>query len=310
MASDKFSTPTPQPSSVSSATSIGVPVAAGIGSAIYNEWSQREAERRQQKYYEKNVAMNYKFARQAERDSALNQKYGLQNAGLSTALASEGKFSAPALASSPIAGDAKGQKFSLDPLAASQLMTNEAQRRLIEESAREKQIKNDNAEDENATYDTQFRAKIDELLKDPNISEEYKTALMAMKNEEKSYTKGTFDALMAFSNLSPTLQESTLRKANASFQYDILDWKKKFESDKYIAQMDKAQFENLIESTAKARAEILNLSANTALTQAEQNNLKAQAMKAIAEANSIYHGDVAALWANDDWKALIAHYSS
>lgn len=306
MASDKFSTPTSQPASESSAVSIGVPVAAGIGSAIYNEWSQREAERRQQKRYEQNVAMNYKFARQAERDSALNQKYGLQNAGLSTALASEGKFSAPALASAPSMPDAHGQR--IDPMSASALMNDALNRELLKEEIRSKDIDNTRKEDADATYDRNVRNTLDKILQNPNLSSDDRKWFEGMRENSHSYSLGSAEGLDKFVSLDTKIQTSKLEKNEASFKSDLLEFKRENGGIEAIAKMDIAQLNSLVMHTAQARMQIMALATSIPKTEQEIRTLESQAMKNIAEAHSIYHGDVAELWKQKDFQALIAHY--
>lgn len=279
---------------------------AGAGlSAAYNEMSQQSAERRAQRNYEKNAKMQFEFAQQAERNSAANQKYGLMAAGLSPALASEGRFSGVVGNSAPLQA-AQGQK--IDPLAMSELMNQKTQRELMEEERRNKAIINDRMEDENATYDVNLRSWIDNQLKCDDIGEDYRSWLTAMRDNARSYSKGTYDAFSAYVELPAKIQQKVLEKANAEFQTQVIDAKQKLQSYEWIARMDFAQWQRLVFDSAQIQVNTSLLAAKTGLTRHEANKLMAETKKLIEETKAISNGNVVELWTNQEWKKLMAYY--
>ncbi|QCQ84677.1 hypothetical protein [Blackfly microvirus SF02] len=279
---------------------------AGVGlSAAYNEISQQNAEQRAQRNYEKNAKMQFGFAQQAERNSAANQKFGLMAAGLSPALASEGRFSGVVGNSAPLQA-AQGQK--IDPLTLSELMNQKAQRELIDEERRGKEIDNDRKDDENATYDVNLRNWIDSQLKREDISDDYRSWLGAMRDNSQSYSKGTYDALSSYIELPAKIQQKVLEKADAEFKTEILDAKQKLQSYNWIAAMDYAQWERLVSDSAQIQMNTSLLAAKTGLTRHEANRLMAETKKLIEETKAISNNNVVELWTNQEWKKLMAYY--
>lgn len=286
-----------------SAALIGL---AGTGlSTAYNEYSQRQAEQRAQANYVKNQKMNFQMAQQAERNSAMNQKFGLIQAGLNPALATEGKFSGVVGASAPLQS-AQGQK--IDPLTANQLANDAAQRDLLKAKTENQEIVNTRMNDEDSTYDLNLRTWIDGQLKRQDISEDYRKMLESMRGNVAPYSKGSFDGLFSSIELTPKMYEQIQRKVNAEYQTKILDTKNRLKSYEWVARMDMAQFEKLVADTAQIQMNTALLSAKTGLTQSEANKLNAETQKLIAEAMSISDGNVVELWTQGEWKKLIAHY--
>lgn len=279
---------------------------AGVGlSAAYNEISQQSAERRAQRNYEKNAKMQFEFAQQAERNSAANQKYGLMAAGLSPALASEGRFSGVVGNSAPLQA-AQGQK--IDPLTMSELMNQKTQRELMDEERRNKEIINDRMSDENATYDVNLRNWVDSQLKREDINDDYRSWLEAMRDNSQSYSKGTYDALSSYVELPAKIQQKVLEKADAEFKTEVLDAKQKLQSYKWIAAMDYAQWERLVSDSAQIQMNTSLLSAKVGLTRHEANKLMAETQKLIEETKLISNNNVVELWTNQEWKKLMAYY--
>ena len=284
------------------------PISAGvgIGTTLYNEYSQQQAEKRAQRYYKQNSLWQYSLSRRAERESAMNQKQGLLNAGLSPALASEGKFSAPAVASAPVMPETHGQR--LDPLSMSELMNQTLNRELIKQEIRSKDIENTRKEDADASFDKNARRTLDKLLQNPNLSDDDRKWLEGMRNNSHSYSLGSAEGLEKFVSLDAKIQISKLEKNEASFKSDLLDFKRENGGIEAISKMDIAQLNSLVMHTAQARIQIMALAASIPKTEQEIRTLESQAMKNIAEANSVYHGDVAELWKQKDFQALVAHY--
>jgi hypothetical protein len=279
---------------------------AGAGlSMAYNEYSQRQAEQRAQANYVKNQKMNFQMAQQAERNSAMNQKFGLIQAGLNPALATEGRFSGVAGASAPLQ-TAQGQK--IDPLTANQLANDATQRDLLKAKTENQEIINTRMNDEDSTFDLNLRTWIDGQLKRQDISEDYRKMLESMRGNVAPYSKGSFDGLSASIELTPKMYEQIERKVNAEYQTKILDVKNSLKSYEWVARMDMAQFEKLVADTAQIQMNTALLSAKTGLTQHEANKLNAETSKLVAETMAISDGNIVELWTQGEWKKLIAHY--
>lgn len=294
----------PAASAVSPA-SLALGGAAAVGGAVYNEWSQREAERRAQRNYVKNAKMNFEFAQQAERNSAYNQKLGLIHAGMNPALASEGKFSGVAGAAAPLQA-AQGQR--IDPLTMSQLMNDATQRAYTESKKEEQDIKNTRLNDEDATYDLNMRNWIDGQLSRTDISKDYRQMLESMRGNTHPYSKGSFDSLDKFIELTPKMQEQIFKKTTAEYQTKILEVKEALKQYEWVARMDTATFDKLVSETAQIQMNTSLLAAKTGLTRIEANKLMAETQKLMAEASSISNGNVVELWTNGEWKKLMAFY--
>lgn len=284
---------------------IAMPVVGGVASAVYNEWSQRQAEKRSVRYSKELADYNYGLQRRAERESLMNQKLGLERAGLSTALATEGKFSAPVgNAATPPA--TQGQR--LDPMMTADLVSKQLQNKLLAEEVRGKDIDNTRKEDEDATIDKNLRRTLDNVLQNPNLSEDDRKWFEAMRDNSHPYSLGSRDGLDKFLDLDVKTQTSKLAKNEASFKDDLLKFKRENGSIEAIQKMDIAQLNSLVMHTSLAKMQLMAVAAGIPKTEQEIRTLESQAMKNIAEANSIYHGDIAELWKQKDFGALIAHY--
>lgn len=282
-----------------------MPIVGGVASAVYNEWSQREAEKRSVRYSKQLADYNYALQRRAERESPMNQKIGLQNAGLSTALASEGKFSAPVgnAVTPPSTG---GQR--IDPMYTADLLSKQLQNKLLAEEVRGKDIQNTRMEDEDATYDKNLRSWIDGQLTRTDISEDYRKMLEAMRGNVQPYSKGSFDGLDNFIELTPKMQEQILRKTSAEYETKIIEVKRALQQHEWVARMDKAQFEKLVSECAQIQMNTSLLAAKVGLSRMEGNKLVAETQKLITEANAISNNNVVELWTNGEWKKLMAFY--
>lgn len=284
---------------------VAMPVFGGIASTMYNEWSQRQAEKRSVRYSKELADYNYRLQRQAERDAPMNQKLGLERAGLSTALATEGKFSAP-VGNSATPPATQGQR--IDPMLTADLIGKQLQNKLLAEEVRGKDIENTRLEDEDATYDKNLRSWIDGQLTRTDISEDYRKMLEAMRGNVQPYSKGSFDGLDKFIELTPKMQEQILRKTSAEYQVKILETKEALKQFEWVARMDEKQFEKLVSECAQIQINTSLLSAKTGLTRMEGNKLLAETQKLIEETKAISNGNVVELWTNGEWKKLMAFY--
>lgn len=282
-----------------------MPIVGGIASAVYNEWSQREAEKRSVRYSKQLADYNYKLQRQAERESPMNQKLGLERAGLSTALATEGKFSAP-VGNSVTPPSTAGQH--VDPMMTADLIGKQLQNKLLAEEVRGKDIENTRLEDEDATYDKNLRSWIDGQLTRTDISEDYRKMLEAMRGNVQPYSKGSFDGLDKFIELTPKMQEQILRKTSAEYQTKILEVKQALRQYEWVARMDSATFDKLVSDTAQIQMNTSLLSAKVGLSRMEGNKLLAETQKLIEETKEISNGNIVELWTNGEWKKLMAFY--
>lgn len=284
---------------------IAMPVVGGVASAVYNEWSQREAEKRSVRYSKELANYNYQLQRRAEREAPMNQKLGLERAGLSTALATEGKFSAP-VGNSATPPSAQGQR--LDPMMTADLIGKQLQNKLLAEEVRGKDIENTRLEDEDATYDKNLRSWIDGQLTRTDISEDYRKMLEAMRGNVQPYSKGSFDGLDKFIELTPKMQEQILRKTSAEYQTKILEVKQALRQYEWVARMDSATFDKLVADTAQIQMNTSLLSAKVGLSRMEGNKLLAETQKLIEETKQISNGNIVELWTNGEWKKLMAFY--
>lgn len=284
---------------------IAMPIVGGIASAVYNEYSQRQAEKRSVRYSKELADYNYNLQRRAERDAPMNQKIGLERAGLSTALATEGKFSAP-VGNSATPPSTQGQR--IDPMYAADLLSKQLQNKLLAEEVRSKDIDNTHKEDEDATIDMNLRRILDQILQNPNLSEDDRRWFNAMRENSHPYSLGSRNGLDKFLDLDVKVQTSKLAKNEARFKNELINFKRENGSIEAIQKMDIAQLNSLVMHTALAKMQLMSVAAGIPKTEQEIRTLESQAMKNIAEANSIYHGDIAELWKQKDFGALIAHY--
>lgn len=284
---------------------VAMPIAGGVVGAVYNEASQRSAERRSVRYSKELADYNYRLQRQAERDAPMNQKLGLERAGISTALATQGKFSAP-VGNSVTPPQTQGQK--IDPMFVADLTTKQLQNALLKEEVRGKDIENTRMEDEDATYDKNLRAWIDGQLTRTDISEDYRSMLESMRGNVHPYSKGSFDGIDKFIELTPKMQEQILRKVTAEYQNKIVETKQALQQYEWVARMDTATFDKLVADTAQIQMNTSLLAAKVGLSRMEGNKLMAETQKLIEETKAISNGNVVELWTNGEWKKLMAFY--
>lgn len=285
--------------------SASLPFIGSVGSAIYNEISQRQAEKRSVRYSKELSDYNYQLQRRAEREAPMNQKLGLERAGISTALATEGKFSAP-VGNSATPPATQGQR--IDPMLTADLVSKQLNNQLLSEEVRGKKIENTRKEDEDATIDKNLRRTLDKVLQNPNLSEDDRKWFEAMRDNSHPYSLGSRDGLDKFLDLDVKTQTSKLAKTETAFKADLLKFRRENGSIEAIQKMDIAQLNSLVMHTSLAKMQLMAVAAGIPKTEQEIRTLESQALKNIAEANSVYHGDVAELWKQKDFGALIAHY--
>lgn len=136
--------------------------AAGVGSSLltgainkgFSDSSQKEMMRRQNAYNKEQMALQYAYNQRAQMNAAANQVRGLKAAGLSPALAAEGKFS-PAAGVSPSGMPSSSPHNFASDVAGVDSLLGLAQARLVQNQAKIAEVEADKADIELQRMETE-----------------------------------------------------------------------------------------------------------------------------------------------------------
>ncbi len=231
-----------------------------------------------------------------------NQAQGFQNAGFSP-LASIGSIGATPVTSSSVAMPTP--RGAASP-SGSTLLEIEQAKNLAAQT--EKQIILNNrlkSEDEGASQAIIEYA--DSKLKNPNLSASARAYWESIKQRpSSSFNVGDITAEMNFKNLV-TKDVDTVANAIKK-DYENYLWTSYKNGNKALLDLglQEAQLGKFFSEIANIETNTLLQSMEVQLKTHEAQKLDSEVARNLAEAQSTYHGDIAALWKNGDFQALLA----
>lgn len=172
-------------------------------------------------------------------------------------------------------------------------------------------IKNQHELDKDAAIQANLRrmfAKLEDRYKDnPKMLE----GLKELGSSDMSASFGSLQGMREFVKLNGEMSQNAKDMAQNKFEKLLYREMTKNEAFKDKAQMPRLEFERMAQEIYKAAQEIVNLRlqalniAQDTSTKKSQESLNYETIEKLAqEITSIYHGDYAAMWKNDDYSAM------
>lgn len=278
-------------------------LASSTANVASNYYVQHQLDEQNNKRYQENQTINYQRALESAKLAPSLEVSGMKNAGLSPALAQDGKFSSVATASAPL-NHSSAPQGSIDFVQASQVASNvrlqDAQAEKLKAEAQSIQMQNKKtADDLQATHNGVYES-LTQIVdsESPYISSELRSSAQVL-----------LDTMDLFPNVTPETITRTLR-IGADLR-DISYNELAKENERYVeyefrrlgiledkAKMPSAQRDLITEQVSKAIAEIQLISDNDAVSKKQLEHLEAsikllgaQASKENVQAELLRHSD-------------------
>lgn len=330
MADEKF---TAGQAAVNAAAPVMRSVAGPAFSAALETIMQTKAEKRAQKFYKENQRQLYEYGQMAQRNAVKNQVEGLRQAGFSPVMATGAAGMNVSAASMPQSAPHAQPVAPQSAIVQGQMQLMAAQADLIHEQARGEEIKNDNMEGANYTYNLAFDEMMRVMKADAEAMHDQVTLniidCLQKATPELIRTKGDWDALREVANMLQTSPALVADRIHNMFQ-GAIDYAQANNPTIASAFIIQPLLEN-----DKTRGLITQLAADTALMQteadknrelipkikeetkelgeriknyfAERNALTAEGYLKLTEAEKIHNSDVASAMVNGDWDIVAAN---
>ena len=231
-----------------------------------------------------------------------NQAQGFQNAGFSP-LASIGSISASPVSSASVAMPVP--RGAVSP-SGSTLLELEQAKNLASQTEKQN-ILNNRMKNEDKGASQAVTEYANSKLQNPNLSASARSYWESVKERPaSSFNVGDISAEMNFKNLVTRDVDTT---ANAiKKDYENYLWTAYKNGDKALLDLhlQESQLGKLFSEIANIETNTLLQSMEVQLKPHEAQKLDSEVARNLAEAEATYHGDIAALWKNGDFRALLA----
>lgn len=239
---------------------------------------------------------------QSDLNRPVNQTEGFKKAGFSP-LAALGSVNSSPVTSSNVAMPAP--KGSTSPSGSTILELEQAKN--LAAQTEKQNILNDRMKNEDEGANQALKEYATAKLKDSDLSASARAYWESVKERPAgSFNVGDINAEMNFKNLVTKDVDTT---ANAiKKDYENYLWKAYKSGDKAFLDLDlqEAQLGKLFSEIANIETNTLLQSMEVQLKPHEMQKLDSEVARNLAEAEATYHGDIAALWKNGDFQALLA----
>lgn len=240
--------------------------------------------------------------RQSDIQRPSNQVTGFQNAGFSP-LAALGSVS-----SSPVTSPSVAMPVPRGGSAPSGSTLLEIEQAKNLASQTEKQnILNNRMKSEDAGAYQAIIQYADSKLADKNLKPSVRAYWEGVKERpSSSFNVGDVNAEMNFKNLVTKDVDTTANAIKKSYESYL--WTAYKRGDKALLDLNlqEAQLGKLFSEIANIETNTLLQSLEVQLKPHEMQKLDSEVARNLAEAEATYHGDIAALWKNGDFQALLA----
>lgn len=244
----------------------------------------------------------FRLQRQSDLSRPTNQSQGFQRAGFSP-LASIGSIGATPVTSSNVAMPVP--RGASAP-SGSTLLEIEQAKNLAAQT--EKQvILNNRLKNEDEGASQALTEYADAKLKNPNLSASARSYWESIKQRPaSSFNVGDITAEMNFKNLVTKDVDTTANAIKKNYENYL--WTAYKNGDKALLDLNlqEAQLGKLFSEIANIETNTLLQAMEIQLKPHEAQKLDSEVARNLAEAESTYHGDIAALWKNGDFQALLA----
>lgn len=248
---------------------LGIGAGSGVASAGIGYIANRALAQEQQKYYQKNLAKQFAYSQLAQKMAPSNLKQGLVMAGMSPALATEGRFSPAQSPTAPLGSNSVGMpnvNVSESMLALAQAKKSDAEADAI--NIRNNQERN--ADDVSKLLSDVYFKKLSEVARTPEEKAQYDSLASIARNKGAFGLLDTYIGMLDKKELYDLdYQEYLVRKNSAWLQNNADDGNILLD----IARIPSNNRKFLEEQIRKIGAEIENLNKQKDLT-IEEKNLK------------------------------------
>lgn len=232
-----------------------------------------------------------------------NQVQGFQNAGLSP-LASIGSIGATPASSSSVAMPVP--RGAVSPSGSSLLEFEQAKN--LAAQTEKQNILNNRMKNEDSGAAEAVKSYAEAKLRDnPNLEPEKRSYYESLLERDNSgFNVGDINSEINFKNL---VTKDVDTAANAiKKNYENYLWTSYKNGDKALLDLglQEAQLGKFFSEIANIETNTLLQSMEIQLKPHEAQKLDSEVARNLAEAQSTYHGDIAALWKNGDFQALLA----
>lgn len=243
-----------------------------------------------------------RMQRESDLSRPTNQSQGFQNAGFSP-LASIGSIGATPVTSSNVAMPVP--RGAASP-SGSTLLELEQAKNLAAQTEKQ-QILNNRMRNEDEGASQALSEYASAKLKDPHLSASARAYWESIKERPaSSFNVGDITAEMNFKNLVTKDVDTSANAIKKSYENYL--WTAYKNGDKALLDLNLQEVQ-----LGKFFSEIANIETNTLLQSMEiqlkpheAQKLDSEVARNLAEAQATYHGDIAALWKNGDFQALLA----
>ena len=239
---------------------------------------------------------------QSDLSRPTNQVSGFQKAGFSP-LAAIGSVSSTPVTSSNVAMPVP--RGASAP-SGSTLLEIEQARNLSAQTEKQTILNNRMKNEDEGSYQAIMNLA-DSKLANPNLKPSYRAYWEGVKQRPaSSFNVGDIDAENNFKNLVTKDVDATANAIKKNYENYL--WTAYKKGDKALLDLDlqEAQLSKLFSEIANIETNTLLQSMEVQLKPHEAQKLDSEVARNLAEAESTYHGDIAALWKNGDFQALLA----
>lgn len=257
---------------------------SGATSAGIGYFANRAMASQQQKYYQKNLAKQFAYSQLAQKMAPSNVKQGLVMAGMSPALATEGRFSPAQSPSAPLGGNS----INMPNVDVANTALTMAQAEKTKAEAENVKMQNENMQNENNTAQGLAIMQLEKMASElPDSAIEQKARLQALADMAKN--RGALSALSSFSDMLDKREsynsraiQNRLQKAVVEYQLDEKHGEEGHSIIADLANLPSAEFAKLHATTMDLLRHAEWLSKNKELTE-EEKNLKLEQIKLTKE---------------------------
>lgn len=268
---------------------------------IYEHQAKAGEEARLQR---KNIAFansqTMRMQAQSDLSRPTNQSTGFQKAGFSPLAMLGNTMSAPVSSSLSVPSPSNG------PADTGSLLEIEQAKNLAVQTEKQTILNNRmKSEDEGANQALKEYATA--KLKDSNLSASARAYWESIQDRPaSSFNVGDINAEMNFKNLVTKDVDTTANAIKKNYENYL--WKAYKSGDKALLDLNlqEAQLGKLFSEIANIETNTLLQSMEVQLKPHEMQKLDSEVARNLAEAQATYHGDIAALWKNGDFQALLA----
>lgn len=232
----------------------------------------------------------------------VNQAQGFQNAGFSP-LAGIGSISSGPVSSSNVAMPVP--RGASSP-SGSTLLEIEQAKNLSAQTEKQTILNNRMKNEDKGSYQAIMNLA-DSKLANPNLKPSYRAYWEGVKaRPASSFNVGDIDAENNFKNLVTKDVDTTANAIKKNYENYLWTAYKKGDKALLDLNLQEAQLGKLFSEIANIETNTLLQAMEVQLKPHEAQKLDSEVARNLAEAEATYHGDIAALWKNGDFQALLA----